>query len=87
MLISGQAILPMVAGGLFQWAWSEASPRTEERYCLPLSSGFIAGEALVVLVFAIQVSCSAYDLLVTSTIPRSPSTFTQSPVSITASGS
>jgi uncharacterized oligopeptide transporter (OPT) family protein len=54
MLIPGQAILPMVAGGLCQWAWSKASPQTEARYCLPLSSGFIAGEALVVLVFAIQ---------------------------------
>ena len=54
MLIPGQAILPMVAGGLCQWAWSKASPKTEEKYCLPLSCGFIAGEALVVLVFAIQ---------------------------------
>jgi uncharacterized oligopeptide transporter (OPT) family protein len=54
MLIPGQAILPMVAGGLCQWAWSKSSPKTEEKYCLPLSCGFIAGEALVVLVFAIQ---------------------------------
>ena len=54
MLIPGQAILPMVAGGVVQWAWSKASATTEERYCLPLSCGFIAGEALVVLVFAIQ---------------------------------
>ncbi|MGH9646905.1 MAG: OPT/YSL family transporter, partial [Bryobacteraceae bacterium] len=54
MLIPGQAILPMVAGGLFQWAWSKADSGTEEKYCLPLSCGFIAGEALVVLVFAIQ---------------------------------
>ena len=54
MLIPGQAILPMVAGSLCQWAWSKSSPTTEERYCLPLSCGFIAGEALVVLVFAIQ---------------------------------
>jgi uncharacterized oligopeptide transporter (OPT) family protein len=54
MLIPGQAILPMVAGGLCQWAWSKSSPTTEEKFCLPLSSGFIAGEALVVLVFAIQ---------------------------------
>ena len=44
----------MVAGGLFQWVWAKASPKTEEKYCLPLASGFIAGEALVVLVFAIQ---------------------------------
>jgi putative OPT family oligopeptide transporter len=54
MLIPSQTILPMVAGGLCQWAWSKSSPRTEEKYCLPLSCGFIAGEALVVLVFAIQ---------------------------------
>jgi len=54
MLIPGTAMMPMVVGGLFQWAWAKASPKTEEVYCLPTASGLIAGEALVVLVFAIQ---------------------------------
>ncbi len=34
MLIPGQAILPMVAGGLFQWAWSKAN-REDGREILP----------------------------------------------------
>jgi len=54
MLIPGATMLPMVAGGLFQWAWAKASSKTEEVYCLPGASGLIAGEALVVLVFAVQ---------------------------------
>lgn len=54
MLVPGLAVMPMVAGGVFQWIWAKMSPKTEEVYGLPLSSGFIAGEALVVLVFAIQ---------------------------------
>ena len=54
MLIPGTAMMPMVVGGLFQWAWAKTSPKTEETYCLPTASGLIAGEALVVLVFAIQ---------------------------------
>ncbi len=54
MLIPGMAMMPMVAGGLFQWIWAKTSPKTQEVYCLPTASGFIAGEALVVLVLAIQ---------------------------------
>jgi len=54
MLIPGATIMPMVAGGVFQWLWAKSSPRTEEVYCLPGASGLIAGEALAVLVFAIQ---------------------------------
>jgi uncharacterized oligopeptide transporter (OPT) family protein len=54
MLIPGSAMLPMVAGGIFQWVWAKADAKSEAMYCLPGSSGLIAGEALVVLVFAIQ---------------------------------
>lgn len=54
MLIPGQAVMPMVVGGLFQWVWEKSHSKSEGIYCLPLASGFISGEALVVLVFAIQ---------------------------------
>jgi uncharacterized oligopeptide transporter (OPT) family protein len=54
MLIPGATMMPMVAGGLAQWVWKKVSPRTEDVYDIPWSSGLIAGEALVVLVFAIQ---------------------------------
>ena len=53
MLIPGYAVVPMVAGGLLQAAWSRASPQSEATYNLPLASGFIAGEALVVLGFSL----------------------------------
>ena len=54
MLVPGVSVMPMVAGGLCQWVWAKANAKSEEKFCLPLASGFIAGEALVVLVFAIQ---------------------------------
>jgi uncharacterized oligopeptide transporter (OPT) family protein len=54
MLVPGVSIMPMVLGGICQWVWSKVDARGEEAYCLPLASGFISGEALVVLVFAIQ---------------------------------
>ena len=53
MLIPGFAIIPMVAGGVIQAIWLRASPRTEATYSMPLASGFITGEALVVLVFSV----------------------------------
>jgi uncharacterized oligopeptide transporter (OPT) family protein len=53
MLIPGYAVIPMVAGGIAQALWARASPRTEEVYDMPLASGFIAGEAIVVLAFSV----------------------------------
>lgn len=53
MLIPGYAVLPMVVGGLVQFVWQRVSPKHEEAYNTPLASGFIAGEALVVVLFAI----------------------------------
>jgi uncharacterized oligopeptide transporter (OPT) family protein len=52
MLIPGFAVIPMAAGGLIQHVWKRVSPKTEEVYDTPLASGFITGEALVLLVLA-----------------------------------
>ena len=52
MLIPGYAVVPMALGGAVQHLWSKLSPRTEGRYCTPLASGFIIGEALVILALA-----------------------------------
>lgn len=54
MLIPGYAVIPMVAGGIAQAVWVRSSPRTEQVYSMPLASGFITGEALVVLVFSVM---------------------------------
>jgi uncharacterized oligopeptide transporter (OPT) family protein len=52
MLIPGFAVIPMVIGGIVQEAWKRLSPKSEEVYNTPLASGFITGEALVLLVLA-----------------------------------
>jgi len=52
MLIPGVAIFPMVIGGIAQSVWQKVSPNTEQVYNTPLASGFITGEALVLLVLA-----------------------------------
>ncbi len=52
MLIPGFAVVPMVIGGVAQHLWKRFSPRSEDVYNTPLASGFITGEALVLLVLA-----------------------------------
>jgi uncharacterized oligopeptide transporter (OPT) family protein len=59
MLIPGYATLPMVAGGVAWALWVKRSPRTEAVYNLPVASGFIAGEALVVLVIAVMAAAKS----------------------------
>lgn len=54
MLIPGFAIVPMVIGGIIQAVWKRFSPRTEDIYNTPLASGFITGEALLLLFLALR---------------------------------
>ena len=56
MLIPGFAVFPMVVGGLLQALWKRVSPRTEDVYNVPLASGFITGEALVLLALALPAA-------------------------------
>jgi uncharacterized oligopeptide transporter (OPT) family protein len=53
MLIPGFAVLPMVMGGVAVDLWKRLSARTEDIYNTPLASGFITGEALVLLALAV----------------------------------
>lgn len=53
MLIPGFAVFPMVVGGIAYALWKRFSARTEEIYNVPLASGFITGEALVLLILAV----------------------------------
>jgi uncharacterized oligopeptide transporter (OPT) family protein len=53
MLIPGYAVVPMVVGGIAADLWKRVSPRTEDVYNTPLASGFITGEALVLLGLAV----------------------------------
>jgi uncharacterized oligopeptide transporter (OPT) family protein len=52
MLIPGFAVVPMIVGGIVQYVWQKVRPKSEEVYLTPLASGFITGEALVLLVLA-----------------------------------
>ena len=54
MLIPGYSIMPTVLGGIAGHVWAKRAPESEQTYSTPLASGFIAGEALLVLIF-----CSA----------------------------
>jgi len=53
MLIPGFAVIPMVMGGIIQAVWTKTSPKNEDVYRVPLASGFIIGEALVLLSLAL----------------------------------
>jgi uncharacterized oligopeptide transporter (OPT) family protein len=54
MLIPGYSIMPMVLGGIAGYVvWAKRAPESEQTYSTPLASGFIAGEALLVLIFSI----------------------------------
>jgi uncharacterized oligopeptide transporter (OPT) family protein len=53
MLIPGYAIFPMVVGGIVADLWKRLAPRSEGVYLTPLASGFITGEALVLLFLAL----------------------------------
>jgi len=53
MLIPGYSTMPMVLGGIAGYLWAKSAPESEQAYSIPLASGFIAGEALLVLVFSI----------------------------------
>ncbi len=52
MLIPGFAVVPMFVGGIVTYVWQKVSPKTEGVYNTPLASGFITGEALVLLFLA-----------------------------------
>ena len=48
----GNFLVPMMIGGIVQYVWHKVSPKTEDVYNIPLASGFITGEALVLLALA-----------------------------------
>ena len=54
MLIPAVSIMPLSSSAAFTEApWQKANPKQEETYNTPLSSGFIAGEAVVVLIISV----------------------------------
>ncbi len=53
MLLPGVAILMMVIGSIIEAIWRKLSPKSAEDSIIPLSSGFIAGEAILAVIIPI----------------------------------
>jgi uncharacterized oligopeptide transporter (OPT) family protein len=53
MLIPASVLMTFIMGGVGQFIWAKASPKSEEDYRIPLASGLIAGEAILAVVQAI----------------------------------
>jgi uncharacterized oligopeptide transporter (OPT) family protein len=56
MLIPGVVVLPMVLGGIVAALWKKRSPRGEAAHRMPLASGLIAGEAIVMVIIPVLVA-------------------------------
>jgi uncharacterized oligopeptide transporter (OPT) family protein len=55
MLVPAAVIFVMFLGGVVELIWSKLNRRTYSRYLVPLSSGFIAGEAIIAVVVPLLV--------------------------------
>ena len=55
MLVPAAVILVMFLGGVVEMVWSRWNSRTYGRYLVPLSSGFIAGEAIIAVIVPLLV--------------------------------
>jgi uncharacterized oligopeptide transporter (OPT) family protein len=53
MLLPGTAILMMWIGGIIEAIWRKRSPKSADEALIPLSSGFIAGEAILAVIIPI----------------------------------
>lgn len=53
MLIPANAVVPMVVGGIAGAVWRGADPEREAVFATPLASGFITGEAILLLALAL----------------------------------
>jgi uncharacterized oligopeptide transporter (OPT) family protein len=56
MLIPGVVVVPMVLGGIAAWIWNVRAPKSDVAHRMPLASGLIAGEALVMVVIPVLVA-------------------------------
>ena len=53
MLIRASVLMTFILGGVVQLIWAKTSPKPEKELRIPLASGLIVGEALVVVVIAV----------------------------------
>ena len=62
MLIPFSAVTMIFLGALSDRIWAKVSPDTQERYSIPVASGFIAGEALVAVIVPLLVTVGLMSL-------------------------
>jgi uncharacterized oligopeptide transporter (OPT) family protein len=55
MLVPAAVILVMFIGGVVERLWWRAGRQSNERYMVPLASGFIAGEAIIAVIIPLLV--------------------------------
>ena len=48
--------LAFSAGSVATWLWLKYAPKKGEKYCIPLASGFVAGESVIAAFIAIGVT-------------------------------
>ena len=53
MLIPADVLSLFILGGFAQWIWAKTSAAQEEKFRIPLASGFIAGEAIIAVLLSI----------------------------------
>jgi uncharacterized oligopeptide transporter (OPT) family protein len=53
MLVPGAAVASMFLGSLIDWFFRRRDPKGVDRWSLPLASGFIAGEALIIVILSL----------------------------------
>lgn len=53
MLVPGFYVTSMLVGALIDWTFRRRDPKGVDRWMLPLASGFIAGEALLVVILSL----------------------------------
>jgi uncharacterized oligopeptide transporter (OPT) family protein len=51
-----QNSLSFAIGAVIAWLWTRMSPRSGETYAIPVASGLIAGESLMMALLAIAAS-------------------------------
>ncbi len=53
MLVPGSAVASMFVGACIDWAFRRRDPKGVDGWILPLASGFIAGEALIIVILSL----------------------------------
>ncbi len=59
MLVPGFYVTSMFVGACIEWAFRRRDPKGTEGWMLPLASGFIAGEALIVVILSLLYAAGA----------------------------